>query len=89
MITAKITFKRKKDPTRTSNMQKISDIHYGEASERLYIRVDQPSRVITWKMVIMPSTMLSKVMIPYMMSAESGTPSAAKVMPYVLGDPQV
>ena len=46
-MTARITFNKKKDPTSTNKIEKISDIHYGEASDRLYIRVDQPSKVIT------------------------------------------
>jgi len=71
MMTARITLSKKKEPTSTSIMQKISASHYGEASDKLYIRVDHPSRVITWKIVIKPSMTLSKVMIPYITSSES------------------
>ena len=46
-MTARMTLRRKNDPTKTSKMQNISASHYGEASDKLYIKVVHPSRVIT------------------------------------------
>ena len=62
--TAKMTFKRKNEPITISRTQKIIAIHHILESIKLYMIVDQPSRVIIWKIVSMDQPKLSKVVMP-------------------------
>ena len=62
--TARMTFKRKKEPITISRTQKIMAIHQIFESIKLYIMVVQPSSVIIWNIVSMDQNKLSKVVMP-------------------------
>lgn len=51
IITARMTFNRKKEPMTTRSTQKAVAIYDIVASVKLYMSVDQPSRVIMTKIV--------------------------------------
>ena len=63
-ITASITLSMKKLHKITSTTQTRIAIQGIEASIKLYMMVDQPSSVTIWNMVIIPYSMLSKVVMP-------------------------
>lgn len=65
IITARMTFKRKKEPMTTRRTQKVTAIQDIEASLRLYIRLDQPSKVIITKIVSMAHSKLLKFIRSY------------------------
>ena len=64
-----MTFSRKKEPMMTRNTQKMIAIRGVLESIKLYIMLVHPSKVIIWKIVIMATATLSKVVIPKLISS--------------------
>ena len=64
MITTRITLSRKKAPKKTRRMKKIAAMAGEPESISMYIKSLQPSKVIDWKIVSMPTPILSKVVMP-------------------------
>lgn len=77
MITARITFSKKKEPTTTSNMQNKTAIQDIDASLKLYINPDQPSSVIITNIVTIAHGKVLKFAISYAINSSSYEPSVS------------